>query len=96
MDEEKVIIKNENGEEFICDVLFKIDSKETNKSYMVYTDNSKDENGVINIYASIYQDTEEGIKLSEIETESEWNMLEVALETLKDRIREKSESESRG
>ena len=40
-------IINEKGEEVVCDILFTFDSDETKKSYIVYTDNSKDENGNI-------------------------------------------------
>ena len=56
MKEDKNTFKiiNDNGEEIICDVLFTFDSEETKKSYIVYTDNSKDEQGNIQVYASIY------------------------------------------
>ena len=35
---------NDEGKEVVCDVLFTFDSDETNKSYIAYTDNTKDEN----------------------------------------------------
>ena len=44
-------IINEKGEEVVCDILFTFDSDETKKSYIVYTDNSKDENGNIQVFA---------------------------------------------
>ena len=34
---------DEEGKEVVYDVLFTFDSEETNKSYIVYTDNSTDE-----------------------------------------------------
>ena len=34
---------NDEGKEIVCDILFTFDSEETKKSYIVYTDNSKDE-----------------------------------------------------
>ena len=33
---------NDEGQEIVCDILFTFDSDETKKSYIVYTDNSKD------------------------------------------------------
>ena len=33
---------NEEGKEIVCDILFTFDSDETKKSYIVYTDNSRD------------------------------------------------------
>ena len=38
---------NDEGKEIVCDILFTFDSEETKKSYIVYTDNSKDEAGNI-------------------------------------------------
>ena len=50
----KLIITNNEGKQLECDVLFTFDSDETGKSYIAYTDNTKDENGNIRVYASIY------------------------------------------
>ena len=38
-------VVNDEGKEIKCDVLFTFDSDETGKNYIVYTDNTKDENG---------------------------------------------------
>ena len=38
-------VLDENDRESKCEVLFTFDSEETGKSYIVYTDNSVDENG---------------------------------------------------
>ena len=45
---------NDQGVEITCDILFTFDSDETKKSYIVYTDNSKDEQGNVQVFASIY------------------------------------------
>ena len=42
LDNGKIVIKNDKGEELVCDVLFTFDSDETGKSYIAYTDNTKD------------------------------------------------------
>ena len=41
------VVKNDLGEEVVCHVLFTFESEETNKNYIVYTDNTKDETGNI-------------------------------------------------
>ena len=38
-------IVNDKGEEIECEILFTFDSDETKKSYIVYTDNTLDEEG---------------------------------------------------
>ena len=60
MDDNKNILKviNEDGIEIICDVLFTFDNADTGKSYIVYTDNTKDESGNVQVYASIYDPTQ--------------------------------------
>ena len=47
-------IKNNKGEELTCNVLFTFDSDEFKKSYIVFTDNTTDENGKIKVYANTY------------------------------------------
>ena len=81
----KIIIRNDKNEEIECDVLFTFDNNETNKSYIVYTDNTKDELGNIKVYANTYnEDDEEGI-LGNIETEEEWNIIEQIFSSINDK-----------
>jgi len=80
---------NDKGEEIMCDILFTFDSEETGKSYIVYTDNSKDERGNIQVYASIYDPNVEDQKLEPITTESEWKVIETILNTLQEEIKNK-------
>ena len=80
---------NDNGEEIVCDILFTFDSEETGKSYIVYTDNSKDEKGNIQVYASIYDPNEENQKLEPITTDAEWKVIETILNTLQEEIKNK-------
>ena len=82
-------IINDKGEEVMCDVLFTFDSEETKKSYIVYTDNSKDEQGNIQVFASIYDPKEEDQKLEPITTEKEWKVIETILNTLQEEIKKK-------
>ena len=82
----KIEIVGENGEKIVCDILFTFDNEETKKSYMVYTDNSTDENGKVRVYASIYDPTDPQSKLEEIKTEKEWKVIDTILETLQEQV----------
>lgn len=85
-------IINDNGEEIMCDVLFTFDSEETKKSYIVYTDNSRDEQGNVQVFASIYDPKQEDQKLEPITTEQEWKVIETILNTLQEEIKKKIDS----
>lgn len=79
---------NDNGEEVVCDVLFTFDSDETKKSYVVYTDNSKDEKGNIQVFASTYDPSEESItSLGPVESEKEWKIIETILDTIQEQVK---------
>jgi uncharacterized protein YrzB (UPF0473 family) len=80
--EEKMTFKvlGEDGKELDCEVLFTFESDETNKKYMVYTDNTLDEQNNTKVYAAIYNPEGEGVNLSPIESEKEWKIVETILE----------------
>lgn len=81
---------NDEGQEITCDILFTFDSEETKKSYIVYTDNSRDAEGNIQVFASIYDPKQENPRLEPIETEQEWKIIETILNTLQDEIKKKT------
>lgn len=83
-------IIDENGNEVVYDVLFTFESDETHKNYIVYTDNTKDENGNIQVYASIYEPENPNSKLEEIETDKEWKVIETILNTLQEEVKKKA------
>ena len=80
---------NDQGVEITCDILFTFDSDETKKSYVVYTDNTKDQTGNIQVYASIFNpdDDGDGTELLPIETEKEWKVIETILESLQEEVK---------
>lgn len=84
---------NDEGQEILCDILFTFDSEETKKSYIVYTDNSKDEEGNVQVFASIYDPKQDNPRLEPIETEQEWKIIETILNTLQDEIKKKVSNE---
>ena len=75
-------VLDENGKEVECEVLFTFESDETGRNYIVYTDNTLDEEGNTKVYASIYNPDEEETKLLPIESEKEWKIIETILEEL--------------
>lgn len=77
-------VTNDEGKDIEYEVLFTFDSDETKKNYIVYTDNSKDENGNTRVYASIYTPSEEVTELFPIETEKEWKIIDTILKELQD------------
>ena len=84
---------NDEGQEILCDILFTFDSEETKKSYIVYTDNTLDEDGNIQVYASTYQKGEgTSAKLDPIETDKEWKIIETIINTIKETVKEKEEN----
>ena len=95
MKEELVKFKvfDEDGKEVECEVLFTFDSDETNKSYMVYTDNTIDEDGNTRVYGSIYNPDADEVKLEPIETDKEWKIIETILNEIQDSVKDGEESE---
>ena len=84
----KLILKNEKGEVLECDVLFTFDSDETGKSYICYTDNTKDEKGNVKVYANIYDPNGESLKLEPITTDKEWQAINNILVSVQEKVRE--------
>lgn len=88
----KFSIVNDAGENVECEILFAFDSEETNRSYVVYTDNTLDDGGKTKVYASIYDSSGEDMSLQPIETDKEWKIIENILETLQMEVAEKTKS----
>ena len=93
--EEKMTFKviNDEGKEVECEALFTFESDETKKNYIVYTDNSLDDEGNTKVYASIYNPDEDETKLLPIETEKEWKIIETILEELQNEKNGNSEEQ---
>ena len=96
MNEEKkgiFTIVNDEGKEIECEILFTFDSDETKKSYIVYTDNTLDEEGSTKVYASVYDPTGQNPALMPIETEKEWLVIENILSSVQEKIDEAAAQE---
>lgn len=81
--------KNDKGETKTYEIIFKFDSEETKKSYVVYTDNTK-EKGKLKVYANVYDKTGRSKELAPIETEEEWNTIETFLAKLEREVHEEA------
>lgn len=92
MDKNTFKLITNDGTEVTCNVLFTFDSDETKKSYIVYTDNSRDQEGNIQVFASIFNPNDENTKLEPITTEKEWKVIETILETLQEEVRNKQDA----
>ena len=87
----KFKVIDDKGKEIECEVLFTFESDETGKNYIVYTDNTTDEQGNTKVYASIYTPNEENLNLTAIETEKEWKIIETILNELQEEVKSNME-----
>ena len=72
-------VTDSKGKEVEYEILFTFESEDTDKKYIVYTNNENDKDGMIKTYASIYEEEGKTLKLSKIEDEKEWNVVEKLL-----------------
>lgn len=79
---------NGEGKEVKCEALFTFESTDTGKNYIVYTDNTTDEDGNTKVYASIYNPESDECNLKPINTEKEWRIIEIILEELKQELKD--------
>ena len=78
MDSKTFKIIDSYGKELEYEILLAFKWFQTGNNYLVYTDNTNDEDGNLNIYAAIYYPDDDS-KLDSIETEEEWNEIESRL-----------------
>ncbi len=85
MDKNTFTVVDENGTEKEYTILLSFDSEDTGKSYVVYTDKSRREDGSTVVFASI-MNKETGC-LEAIETEREWRLIERMLNTIQEEFK---------
>ena len=82
MDNKKILkLIDENGNEIEYEILLAFKWMKTNKNYIVYTDNTKNEEGNINVFAAIYYPND-STRLDPIETNEEWDEIDIRLKNL--------------
>ncbi len=81
--------KDSKGKEKEFEIIFKFDSNQTKKSYIVYTDKER-QDGLLKVYANIYDKTGKNKALMPIETDEEWNTIETILAKLEGLVHEEN------
>lgn len=83
MDEKRINVTDEDGNELHCDVLYTVENEQNHKTYILYTDHSEDEEGCEQIFASLLvPDAPDGDNLLPVETDEEWDFIEKKLDEL--------------
>ena len=81
-------VTNKDGKTVKYEILFTFESEDTDKNYIVYTDNEQDKDGMIKTYASIYEEDGKYLKLTPITDDKEWNLVEKLIDQAADEINE--------
>ncbi len=63
---------NKNGEEKEYDVILTFNNPKNNKDYIVYTDNSYDEEGKLKVFAALYDENSDEPFIGYPTTNEEW------------------------
>jgi len=79
-------IIDQDGTEEEVEVIIAFKFKDTNKEYIIYTKNERDDKGLITVYISNVDRSSGSTKLYGVDDENEWNRI-------KDVLRELSKSE---
>lgn len=85
--DEKLVIVNEKGEQKEFAILVTFDIEKKNKSYVIYTDYSKNDDGDIQVYASIYDKFQKDKKLYDVTEKDEIEFINKYLEVLADDLK---------
>lgn len=85
-------IIDKDGKEIEFEILFTFESDETNKNYMVYTDNTTDEEGNTKVYASVFNPNAEPLELLQVETEREWKVIETIITSIEEENKKNNET----
>ena len=80
-------IRNEKGEQKNFHILVTFDIEQKNKSYVLYTDYSKNENGDLRVFVSTYNKYDEDDKLEDVVEEDELKIIDEYLEVLQNDLK---------
>lgn len=81
------IAVNKDGEQVKYQTIATYEDKETKKNYIVYTDNTYDNNGKLKIFYSLFKNINNSIKLIEITSNED---KKIALEIIKELIKDEN------
>lgn len=86
-DEGKIKVVNEKGEEKEYSMLVTFDIESKNKSYVLFTDYSKTEDGYLNLYCKSYDKTGESNALGNITDQEELDIINSYVKKIEDALR---------
>ncbi len=79
-------VSTESGEIVECEILFTFENAKTEKNYIVYTDNSVDDEGNTRVFAAIYNPEQSEGRLQPIESEEEWGIIQHLLDNAEEHL----------
>ena len=83
MKDKKVLkFTDDEGKEVEYEIITAFELSKTEKNYVVFTDNTTDDRGNLNIFALIYY-PDDDTRLEPIETDEEWQAIEEILKNMK-------------
>ena len=85
-------VGTENGEIVECEILFTFENAKTEKNYIVYTDNSVDDEGNTRVFAATYNPEQSEGQLHPVETEEEWGIIQHLLENAQKEFSEEDDA----
>lgn len=80
-------IRNEKGEQKNFHILVTFDINQKNKSYVLYTDYSKNEDGDLRVFVSIYNKYDEDDKLEDVVEQDELNVIDEYIKKLQEDLK---------
>lgn len=88
MEEERIIIPGENGEENLYEVIFTFDIEDNNQSYVavVPVEQADDEEQEVFVFRYEEKDNQDDLMLFSIESDEEWDIVEETFNTLVDQM----------
>lgn len=84
IDNNTFTVINDEGKQIIYEVIFTFDSDETAKSYIIYTDNTKNDEGKLKLYASTYNLNKGNLELKSIESDKEWKVINTIISSIQE------------
>lgn len=84
MNENKTFkVKDKNGNIVTLNTILTFDDNDSNNSYVLYTDNTYNDNGKLNVFASRYDSRLDNPILDSNLTDGEWKVIETIIDNLK-------------
>lgn len=84
MNENKTFkVKDKNGNIVTLNTILTFDDNDSNNSYVLYTDNTYNDNGKLNVFASRYDSRLDNPILDSNLTDREWKVIETIIDNLK-------------